>query len=56
MTQQLNFHRDTTPIKIPGSHNLYYDPIQIDRELTRMFQMGDAYFDEDNRNTRATRR
>ncbi|MGX9430297.1 hypothetical protein [Bradyrhizobium sp. LeoA1S1] len=54
--QHLNFHRDTTPIKIPGSYNLYYDPVQTDRELTKMFQMGDAYFDEDTRYTRADRR
>ncbi len=34
MTPQLNSTATPSRFKIPGSYNLYYDPVQTDRELS----------------------
>ncbi|BBC03755.1 hypothetical protein ACVIW2_006352 [Bradyrhizobium huanghuaihaiense] len=46
MQPQLNFHHNfREPVKIPGSFNLYYDPVQVDRQLTKLLIEGDPEYE-----------
>jgi alpha-D-ribose 1-methylphosphonate 5-phosphate C-P lyase len=52
----LTFHHNfSEPVKIPGSYNLYYDPVQVDRMLTKLLIEGDPDY-ENTRHARAARR
>lgn len=51
----LTFHHNfSEPVKIPGSYNLFYDPVKVDRILTGIMN-GDAEY-ETSRKTSSTRR
>jgi len=52
----LNFHHNfSEPVKIPGSHGLFYDPVRIDEALTKLLINGDRDY-ETPRNTSTARR